>query len=76
VILRQAAVAFVAFYIELVSGERDLFGIEEGPVDTETNAREYLLATRLWFALVASHIQIIMGWNARLTSAGNLAPTL
>jgi hypothetical protein len=27
----------VAFYIELVSGERDLIGIEEGPVDTETN---------------------------------------
>jgi hypothetical protein len=27
----------VAFYIELVSGERDLIGIEEGPVETETN---------------------------------------
>jgi len=27
----------VAFYIGPVSGERDSFGIEEGPVDTETN---------------------------------------
>jgi hypothetical protein len=29
--------AFVAFYIGPVSGGRISFGIEEGPVDTETN---------------------------------------
>jgi len=34
---------------------------------------EYLLVTRFWFVLVASHIEIIMGWNPRLASRRKLA---
>ena len=63
----------MALYIELVSGERVSLASKRDQSIPKPTAQEYLLVTRFWFALVASHIEIIMGWNARLACAGNLA---
>jgi hypothetical protein len=53
--------------------EREAYSADGLAIRHCWRVNEYLLVTRLWFALVASHIEIIMGWNARLASAGNLA---
>ncbi len=59
--------------IRPASGERDCLASKRDKSLPKPTAREYFLATRLWFALVASHIEMTMGWNARLAAAGNLA---